>query len=126
MTTVNDIHRMFNIIDADLRGFGFHMKGGEMKKDGEPTQPYQTYKNTLDSIFNYYADIFTTSERKQDSYRKSIQQLSKECDCEDYKCKNGSQPLEISEREREPSKIEFTQDENIRESQLLKKGEKLY
>ena len=97
-----------------------------MKKDGEPTQPYQTYKNTLDSIFNYYADIFTTSERKQDSYRKSIQQLSKECDCEDYKCKNGSQPLEISEREREPSKIEFTQDENIRESQLLKKGEKLY
>ena len=131
MTDFGDIHRMFNMIDADLRGYEFgssnrRMVGGTKK----PTQPYKRYKDTLDSIFHYYSDIFTTSEAKQMSYRDSVDRLSKECDCEDYKCKKDYKGIEVASSSKS-RKLNIEEDEEDEEEEedgirLMRKGSKLY
>lgn len=118
MNTIPYLHNMFDIIDADLRGI---YKGGQKN-----TQPYNTYKNTLDSIYDYYSDIFTTTHKKKQDHLNSIHKLNEECDCEDYKCKDGD-GIEIPDIKRSKKiNLQDSMDIDVQDTQLLKKNLKLY
>jgi hypothetical protein len=63
------------------------------------SEPYKTYKKTLNSIFDYYKTIFYAKTENEMKYKESVEELEKTCDCSKYQCKDGSEPILIEEGE---------------------------
>ena len=70
------------------------------KKGGtNETEPYKTYKKTLNSIFDYYKIIFDAKTENEMKYKESVEELEKPCDCSKYQCNDGSEPKLIEHEE---------------------------
>jgi len=64
------------------------MKGRSIMKGGaNETEPYKTYKLTLDAIYDYFSVIFVNNNTNNEKYKTSVDNLDKPCDCSKYKCK---------------------------------------
>jgi hypothetical protein len=73
--SVENINEMFNIIESKIKG------------GANDTEPYNTFRSTLNSIYDYFSVIFVNNKANNDKYQSSVNNLDKTCDCSKYKCK---------------------------------------
>jgi hypothetical protein len=118
---------MFNNIESKISG------------GTNDTQPYNTFKSSLNSIYDYFSVIFVSNKENNEKYQASVDNLDKPCDCSKYKCKEGDseenddiydmdnidemeelQDLEENENDEKEAKLK----ENV-ESKLLLKTSKI-
>lgn len=83
------IHEMFNYIDSQLNKEkninNTFFKGGNNINTNN-TQPYETFNNSLNRIYDYFKVIFENNNANTEKYAKSHNNLENKCDGSQYKC----------------------------------------
>jgi hypothetical protein len=72
---LQEINSMFNTIDSKLKGVS------------NDTEPYNTFRSSLNKIYDYFSVIFVNNKTNNEKYKESVDNLDKPCDCSKYKCK---------------------------------------
>lgn len=54
----------------------------------EKTEPYGSYDRALNGIYDYYKVIFNKKTEEEAKYERSLEEMSKRCDCKNYVCKD--------------------------------------
>jgi hypothetical protein len=75
---VKKINDMFDNIESKISG------------GSNDTQPYNTFKTSLNRIYDYFSVIFVSNKENNEKYQTSVDNLDKPCDCSKYKCKEGN------------------------------------
>lgn len=119
---VEKINKMFNTIESKISG------------GTNDTQPYNIFKSSLNSIYDYFSVIFVSNKENIEKYQASVDNLDKPCDCSKYKCKEGDsgQHNDIDNIDNMDNEIEENEndyqteegEENV-ESKLLLKTSKI-
>ena len=70
----------------------------EYLKRIEKSEPYGSYERALNGIYEYYKVIFNKKIEEKSKYEKSLEEMSKRCDCKKYVCQNeGKKEIEDGE-----------------------------
>jgi len=107
-----EIHEMFNYIESNINNDSI-MKGGS-----NDTEPYNTFRSGLNSIYEYFSVIFVNNNSNNEKYQSSVNNLDKSCDCSKFKCKKEEYIEEDNDDTYEPNvidKIDMKDDEYINE-----------
>jgi hypothetical protein len=72
------INNMFDTIESKIIG------------GSNDTEPYNTFRSGLNSIYDYFSVIFVSNKENNENYQASVDNLDKSCDCSKYKCKEGN------------------------------------
>jgi hypothetical protein len=96
----------------------------EYLKRIEKTEPYGRYERTMNGIYEYYKIIFERKEEEKEEYEKRIEEMSKKCNCEEYKCKE-KEMKEIKGEQEEEEEGEEGEGEEKEEEKEEKKGIKM-
>jgi len=97
----------------------------EYLKRIEKTEPYGTYERTMNGMYEYYKIIFERKEEEKEEYEKRIEEMSKKCNCEEYKCKEKEMKEIKGEQEDEEKEDGEEEKEEEKEEKEEKKGIKI-
>jgi multimeric flavodoxin WrbA len=98
---VQEINMMFNIIDTKITG------------GTTDTEPYNTFRSSLNKIYDYFSVIFVNEKINNEKYKSSIDNLDKPCDCSKYKCKQ-----QESEEDSNIEESDIEEDNNVHERDM--------
>ena len=131
MDHYKDIERFIHYVDTNLSlpKYKKQLGGG----NDTVSQPYSTFENLSDKMFEYFKYIYDNNEKNKQEYEESIDNLDQPCDCEKYKCNYKSNKYEDEDEEQvleKPIIIPENIEENVlvepkKHSILLLKNENL-
>lgn len=102
--SVAEVYEMFDYIESNMNNNSI-MKGG----GSSDTEPYNTFRYGLNSIYDYFSVIFVNKNENNEKYQMSVNNLDKSCDCSKFVCK------------KDPELEDDDEDDTIDESELIEK-----
>jgi hypothetical protein len=112
---VDNLNDMFNNIESKITG-----------GTNNDTQPYNTFRSSLNNIYNYFSVIFVTNNKNKEKYKFAVDNLEKPCDCSKYKCKEvETEENHDTDNTYQVYNSEFEENEENEENKENKKSELL-